>query len=92
MSLHTRNRAAAAKVIHNWEASGKIGETPPDIPTIRKAVEKYLSDAESRHLTAETVRKRRELLVGKLLPFCERHGYGILAHLDVDVLRTFRAS
>ena len=58
--LGARNRAAAAKVIHNWEASGKIGETPPDIPTIRKAVEKDLSDAESRHLTAETVRKRIE--------------------------------
>ena len=30
------NWAAAAKVIHNWEATGKIGEEPPDIPTIRK--------------------------------------------------------
>jgi hypothetical protein len=46
MSLKTRNWAAAAKVIHNWEASGKIGEEPPDIPTIGKAVEKYLADAE----------------------------------------------
>jgi integrase/recombinase XerD len=92
MSLKTRNWAAAAKVIHNWEASGKIGEEPPDIPTIKKAVEKYLGDAEARHLAAETVRKRRELLEGKLLPFCETHGYDILKHLDVDVLRKFRAS
>lgn len=92
MSLKTRNWAAAAKVIHNWEAAGKIGEEPPDLPTISKAVEKYLADAESRHLAPETVRKRRELLEGKLLPFCERHGYQALAHLDVDVLRTFRAS
>jgi hypothetical protein len=59
MSLHTRNWAAAAKTIHNWEASGKIGEDPPDVPTIKKAVEKYLADAEARHLVAETVRKRR---------------------------------
>ncbi len=92
MSLKTRNWAAAAKVIHNWEATGKIGEEPPDIPTIRKAVEKYLDDAEARHLAAETVRKRRELLEGKLLPFCEVGGYEILKHLDVDVLRRFRAS
>lgn len=33
-----------------------------------------------------------ELLEGKLLPFCETHGYDILKHLDVDVLRKFRAS
>ena len=92
MSLKTRNWAAAAKVIHNWEATGKIGEEPPDIPTIKKAVEKYLADAEARHLAAETVRKRRELLEGKLLPFCEAAGYDILKHLDVDVLRKFRAS
>jgi integrase/recombinase XerD len=92
MSLHTRNWAAAAKTIHQWEASGKIGEDPPDVPTIKAAVEKYLGDAEARHLAAETVRKRRELLTGKLLPFCESRGYQILPHLDVDVLRTFRAS
>jgi integrase len=92
MSLKTRNWAAAAKVIHNWEATGKIGEEPPDIPTIKKAIEKYLADAAARHLAAETVRKRRELLQGKLLPFCETHGYDILKHLNVDVLRKFRAS
>lgn len=92
MSLHTRNWAAAAKIVHNWEATGKIGEEPPDIPTIKRAVEKYLADAEARHLAAETVRKRRELLAGKLIPFCEAKGYGLLLHLDVDVLRTFRAT
>lgn len=92
MSLKTRNWATAAKIIHSWEASGKIGEEPPDIPTVRQAVAKYLADAASRHLTPETVRKRRELLEGKLVPFCDRHGYEKLTHLDVDVLRTFRAS
>jgi hypothetical protein len=55
----------------------------------KKAVEKYLGDAEARHLAAETVRKRRELPEGKLLPFGESKGYSMLAHLDVDVLRTF---
>jgi hypothetical protein len=84
--------AAAAKAIHNWEATGKIGEEPPDIPTIKRAVEKYLADAEARHLAPETVRKRRELLEGKLLPFCEMKGYAMLSHLDVDVLRTFRGT
>jgi hypothetical protein len=69
MSLKTRNWTAAANVIHKWEAAGKIGDEAPDIATISQTVEKYLADAESRHLAAETVRKRRELLVGKLLPF-----------------------
>ena len=90
--MHTRNWAAAAKIVHNWEATGKIGEEPPDIPTIKLAVEKYLGDAEARHLAPETVRKRRELLEGKLIPFCDAKGCSMLSHLDVDVLRTFRAS
>jgi hypothetical protein len=30
--------------------------------------------------------------VTKLLPFCETKGYETLSHLDVDVLRAFRAS
>ena len=89
LRLHARDWAAAAKIIHNWEATGKIGEEPPDIPNIKRAVEKYLADAEARHLAPETVRKRRELLEGKLLPFCEAKGYVVLSHLDVDVLRTF---
>jgi integrase len=92
MSLKTRNWAAATNVVHRWEAAGKIGDEAPDIPTISQAVEKYLADAASRHLAEETVRKRRELLVGKLLPFCDHRGYQQLAHLDVDLLRTFRAS
>ena len=74
MSLHTRNWTAAAKIIHNWEATGKIGEEPPDIPTIKRAVEKYLADAEARHLAPETVRKRRELLEGKLVPYLRDEG------------------
>jgi hypothetical protein len=33
--------------------------------------------------TDAEVGKRRELLEGKLLPFCETKGYDMLAHLDV---------
>jgi hypothetical protein len=59
-----------------WEAKakGKIGAEPPDLPSIRQAVEKYLSDAESRRLAPETVCKRREHLDGKLIPYCQRLG------------------
>ena len=37
-----------------------------------------------------TIRKRRELLEGKLLPFCKAKGIGLLSQLDVPTLRTFR--
>ena len=90
--LHRARLPRRRRSFTTGKRRGKIGEEPPDIPTIKKAVEKYLADAEARHLAAETVRKRRELLEGKLLPFCEAGGYDILKHLDVDVLRKFRAS
>ena len=40
--------------------------------------------------TATTIQKRRELLVGKLLPFCERRGFHRLRELTVEALRAFR--
>jgi hypothetical protein len=64
-------------------------------PTFRPSVRRSRSTSRTlraRHLAPETVRKRRELLEGKLLPFCEASGYDVLKHLDVDVLRKFRAS
>ena len=54
---------------------GKIGEQT-HLPSIKKAVEKYLADADARHLAPETVRKRRELLEGKLLPSAPIAGTG----------------
>src|SRR5687767_6765986 len=35
-------------------------------------------------------RKRRELLEGKLLPYCEAKGFDRLKDLNVDALRSFR--
>jgi integrase/recombinase XerD len=96
-----RRRAALIRVVPTGQrlikgplfpSSPRSNSSYHHVPTIGAAVEKYLGDAEARHLAAETVRKRRELLTGKLLPFCDSRGYQILPHLDVDVLRTFRAS
>jgi hypothetical protein len=61
-------------LIHNWAASGKIGEEPPDLLNNQGGRGEYLADADARHLAPETVRKLRELLDGRFLPFCESKG------------------
>jgi hypothetical protein len=53
-------------------------------------VEAYFADAAARHLAPTTVRKRRELIEGKLLTFCRDKGLTLLKQLDVTTLRTFR--
>jgi integrase/recombinase XerD len=80
----------AAATVHEWEAAGEIGGGKTDIPTIREALQKYFDDAEARNLAKTTIRKRRELLEGKLLPYCDAKGFDRLKDLNVDALRTFR--
>lgn len=90
-TLKTRDWSVAAATVHTWEAAREIGATNrPGVPTISEALKKYLEDAEARHLAPTTIRKRRELLEGKLLPYCESKGFGRLEELNVDALRTFR--
>jgi hypothetical protein len=86
-SLNTRDWSVAAATVHEWEAARVIGGKRKEIPTIKDAISKYLEDSEARHLAAPTIRKRRELLEGKLLPFCQSKGYERLADLNVDTLR-----
>lgn len=90
--MNTRSWTAASAAVHEWEAAGQIGGSKPrpEIVTISEAVTKYLQDIEARHLAPETIRKRREILTGKLLPFCKSKGYVLFNQLDVDALRTFR--
>jgi integrase/recombinase XerD len=89
-SLNTRDWAVAATIAHGWEASGQAGVIKLDIPTIEKAVARYFDDATARHLATTTIRKRRELLEGKLLPFCKGTGVQLLKQLDVTALRASR--
>ena len=77
-------------MVHGWEASGQIGVIKADVPTVDRAVKAYFEDARARHLAETTLRKRRELLEGKLLPFCKAHGISLLQQLTVTTLRTFR--
>ncbi|MDP1571031.1 MAG: tyrosine-type recombinase/integrase [Vicinamibacterales bacterium] len=89
-SLNTRDWATAAATVHGWEASGQIGTIKPELPTVRVAVEKFLDEAAVRNLKATTIKKRRELLEGKLLPYCKSKGYRHLKDLTVERLRDFR--
>jgi len=79
--------------VHTWEAAREIrSDAKADVPTIREALQKYFDDAEARHLAKTTIQKRRELLEGKLLPYCDSKGFEQLKQLNVDALRTFRKS
>ena len=89
-SLNTTNWTAASSVVHQWQAAGQIGVLKPEIPTVAEAVGKFLDEAAVRNLAATTIQKRRELLEGKLLPFCERRGFHRLRELTVEALRAFR--
>ena len=91
-SLNTRDWSVAAATIHDWEAAREVGGKRVELPTIREALSKYFDDAEARRLARSTIRKRRELLEGKLLPYCEAKGFDRLKDLNVDALRSFRKS
>jgi integrase len=89
-SMNTTNWTAASTSVHQWQSSGRIGVLKPELPSIVDAVAAFLKEAETRNLAATTIQKRRELLEGKLLPFCKSKGYRQLRDLTVDRLRAFR--
>lgn len=89
-SLNTGNWTAASSLVHQWQSSGRVGVLKPDLPTVTEAVEQFLTEARVRNLVATTIQKRRELLAGKLLPFCAHRGHRQLRDLTVERLREFR--
>lgn len=88
--MNTRDWSVAAATVHTWEGAREIGAGKAEVPSIREALQKYFDDVEARHLAKSTVRKRRELLEGKLLPYCDAKGFERLKDLNVDALRGFR--
>ena len=88
--MNTANWTAASTSVHQWQSSGRIGVLKPELPSIADAVDKFLEEAKTRNLAATTIKKRRELLEGKLLPYCKRKGYRQLRDLTVERLRDFR--
>ena len=89
-SLNTGNWTAASSVVHQWQSSGRIGVLKPELPSVTAAVEQFLEEAAVRNLAATTIKKRRELLEGKLLPFCAHKGFRQLRDLTVERMREFR--
>jgi hypothetical protein len=89
-SLNTTNWTAASTTVHQWQSSGRVGALKPELPPLDAAIEKFLEEAKTRNLAAETIRKRREFLEGKLLTYCKRKGYRHLRDLTVERLRDFR--
>jgi hypothetical protein len=73
-SLNTTNWTAASTTVHQWQSSGQVGVLKPELPAIDGAIEKFLEEAKTRNLAATTIKKRRELLEGKLLAYCKRKG------------------
>ena len=82
---------AGTDLVRGLEASGKIGQVRPEVPTIGEAVARFIEDAEARKLSWETIRKLRRTL-GQVRDWCEDKGLRGLGRLTVDELRTFRAS
>ena len=73
--LNTRDWAQAAEDDPRLGSIGQIGVIRVEVPTIAEAVrDRYFEDATARHLAPTTIRKRRELLEGKLLRFCKARG------------------
>ena len=89
-SLNTGNWTAASTIVHQWQSSGRIGVLKPELPSVTAAVEQFLEEAAVRNLAATTIKKRRELLEGKLLPFCAYKGFRQLRDLTVERMREFR--
>ncbi len=63
-----------------------------DIPSLGEAVRAFLDDAKARRLGWESMRKYENLLERRFLKWCESNGYSRLRQLDVEALRTFRAT
>ena len=91
-SLNLTSWEAASNLVLSWNASGTIGETKPDVPTIREAVEKFFADAAARKLSASTIQKQKNVLEKRLLHRTEKNGLRLLKGLDVDAVRRFRAT
>ena len=91
-SIDLTSWEAASDLIHQWNASGRIGVERVTAPPIAEAVSRFLADAEARGLRAPSLKKYRRLLEGELVPYCRSKNIGALERITVDFLRKFRES
>jgi len=80
-SMNTANWTTASTSVHQWQSSRRIEVLKPELPSI---VEYAAAPKRSRdtNLLATAIHKRRELLEGKLLPFCRSKGFSATARSD----------
>lgn len=91
-SLDLTSWEAASEKVRVWEASGAIGAACSEVPSVAETIRRFLSDAEARHLADSTIQKLRVVLEKQLLPWCRSQGLSQLRQLDVESVRSFRAS
>ena len=66
---------AASELVRGWESSGQLGVVKADVPTVKEAVQHFLHDLEhGQHRKPTTLSKHTNLLVKRLLPWCEEKG------------------
>jgi integrase/recombinase XerD len=91
-SLKTRSWECGEQSKRDIENEKEPAATPPSIPSVGSAVEKFLMDAEhGRRLTPATIKKYR-VLTSQLVEFASNRGVQDLSRIDVDFTREFRAS
>lgn len=90
-SLDLTSWAAAQNVVREWESRGGIGSSEA-VPTIREAVEKFLTDAKARALRAPTIQLLRTVVEKSFLAWCDEQGFQRLSQLGVEQLRDYRAT
>lgn len=88
-SLDLTSWEAASNLIATWTAKGEIGAS--SIPSIAEAIQKYLADAEARHLKPATLSKLRRIFEKELLGFARDKGFRYLKQLDTQALTEFRS-
>jgi hypothetical protein len=91
-SLKTRNWEEAQQKIRDWESA----RSKPQDPAVHRltaeaAFDKYLADAESRHLGSAALYKY-DLLARQMKAFAADRGVRYLEEFDLDLLRDFRAT
>jgi integrase/recombinase XerD len=91
-SLDLRSWQAASDLVRGWEATGEIGVVKPETPPLTQAITKFIEDATARHLSAETIRKYRNLLERRFLGWCESEGFRQFKQIDVNAIREFRTT
>jgi len=91
-SLDLTSSQAAQDLARGWEASGEVGVTRTETPSIAAAVERFFEDMTARGLSDVTIGKQNVLLRKQFLPWCRTRGFHLLKQVAVDEITQFRAT